>query len=387
MKPWSIYIHFPYCVRRCAYCDFATTVAREPPREAYREAILAELEQRTAALPRGPIATVFFGGGTPSLWGAQHVGAVLAWLDRWGGLSSDAEVTLEANPGTLEAGDLPAYAAAGVTRVSVGVQALADDRLRALDRAHDAAAAHATLRTLGELLAAGKLASANADLIYGGPGQGVEEAASDVATVLGYGLPHLSAYALTVETGTPLAERVHRGLQQAPDEDLLADILHALPAWTATCGLARYEVSNFARPGHACRHNLAYWQGHHYLAVGVGAHGFVPAEGMAGLRYGNSRDHRRWFEGVRSGTLAEDLREPIDADCHLTERLLTGLRLTDGLDLAALAADVGRQRVERLRARAAQVIAAGEPVALVDHHLRVQPNAWHRLDGLVLALA
>jgi oxygen-independent coproporphyrinogen-3 oxidase len=387
MKPWSVYVHFPYCLRRCAYCDFATTVAREPPRDDYRVAILAELAQRTADLPRAPIATVFFGGGTPSLWGPSHLAAVLDWLDGWGGLAADAEVTMEANPGTLEAGDLAACAAVGINRVSVGVQALADDRLRALDRVHDAAAAHATLRTLGELLSAGKLRSANADLIYGGPGQGRAEAEADVRGVLAYGLPHLSAYALTVESGTPLAERVQRGLQRPPDEGLLADVLGAMPTWTAAHGLARYEVSNFARPGHACRHNLAYWQGHHYLAVGVGAHGFLPAAGLVGIRYGNSRDHRRWFDGVRTECLAEDLRETIDVDSHLTERLLTGLRLTEGLDLGALRADLGESAVAALGARARREIAKGAPLALSEERLCVLPAGWHRLDGWVLALA
>ena len=205
-EAFSLYLHLPYCARRCPYCDFNTYVVHSMPEQRYVEAVLREMAWASGepSWQGRRIATVFFGGGTPSLWGAEHVGAVLAWLDRWGGLASDAEVTLEANPGALEAGDLAGYAAVGITRVSVGVQALADDRLRALDRVHDAAAAHATLRTLGDLLAAGKLTSANADLIYGGPGQGFAEAASDVATVLGYGLPHLSAYALTVEAGTPL---------------------------------------------------------------------------------------------------------------------------------------------------------------------------------------
>ncbi len=384
----SVYIHFPYCLHRCAYCDFATAVARDIPREAYRDAILTELSIRSQPLAKAPVQTVFFGGGTPSLWGPQHIGAVLAWLDAWAGLASDAEITLEANPGALEAGNLEDYAAAGINRVSVGVQALEDRRLRALDRLHDAGTAHATLRTLGRLLAAGTLKSANADLIFGGPGQTLADLQADVKGVLDHGLPHLSAYSLTVESGTPLYERVARGLQPAPDEGLQGEMLEALPDLVAPYGLARYEVSNFARPGHRCRHNLAYWTGQFYLSAGVGAHGYLPVSTgeMLGWRYGNVRGHQPWLQALQAGQLAEDLREPIDVPMHRTERLLTELRLTDGLDLLAFRGDFGDAVTDRLLLDVQAAVAKGTPLLVHGDRLRVAPEAMRRLDGIILAL-
>ena len=293
-----VYIHFPYCLHRCGYCDFATTVARVVPRERYLQHILTELEMRAASQQFAPLETVFFGGGTPSLWGPAAIAAVLDWLNRRAGFAENPEITLEANPGALESGDLAAYATAGITRVSVGIQALHDARLRALDRLHDAAAARQTLAQLGDLLATGRLRSANADLIFGVPGQTLLDLRTDVAGILDYGLSHLSAYSLTVESGTPLAAQVKRGLVARPDDDLQATMLDALPGMLAPYGLARYEVSNYARPGHPSRHNLAYWTGRYYLAVGVGAHGFLPEPGAVGLRYGNSRKHERWMAAL-----------------------------------------------------------------------------------------
>lgn len=386
---WSVYVHFPYCLHRCAYCDFATAVAREIPREAYRDAILAELRIRCQALTQAPIRTVFFGGGTPSLWGPEHIGAVLAWLDEWGGIATDAEVTMEANPGALEAGTLRDYAAVGINRVSVGVQALEDRRLKLLDRLHDAGTARNTLAELGNLVAQGVLHSANADLIFGGPGQTLQDLRKDVAGVLEHGLPHLSAYSLTVEEGTPLFERVARGLQPPPDEGLQAEMLDALPDLVAPYGLERYEVSNFARSGHACRHNLAYWTGKFYVAAGVGAHGFLPATepDLHGWRYGNVRGHKAWLEALQEGHLAEDLREPIDAASHRTERLLTELRLAEGLDLRAFRRDFGQMAAEQLVRDVQRAVRRGQPLVLTADRVRVPADAVRRLDGIILALA
>ena len=384
----SVYIHFPYCLRRCAYCDFATTVARDIPRDAYLAAILAELQLRARDLTPAPIATVFFGGGTPSLWGANNVGAVLAWLDRWAGLPADAEVTLEANPGATEFSTLAEYAAAGVNRISVGIQALDDRRLRALDRVHDSAGALGTLKQLGDLLAAGRLRSASADLIFGAPGQTLADLQADVRRVLDHGLPHLSAYSLTVEPGTPLHQRVERQVQAAPDEDLQADMLAALPALCAPYGLSRYEVSNYAQLNHTCRHNLAYWTGRYYLAAGVGAHGFLPAAtpGWLGRRYGNARSHQKWLSAVTRGAFAEELSEDIDAETHLAERVLTGLRLTEGLDLEALRRDVGEPLSQALLQRAHKAIARGRPLQVSGTRICVPGEALHLLDALVLDL-
>ncbi len=381
-----VYVHFPYCLHRCGYCDFATTVARTIPRERYLSHIVTELELRTETVALAPLETVFFGGGTPSLWGPAAIGAVLDWLNRRAGFAADAEITLEANPGALESGDLAAYATAGITRVSVGIQALQDDRLRALDRLHDAAAARQTLTQLAELLATGRLRSANADLIFGVPGQTMLDLRSDVAGILDHGLSHLSAYSLTVEPGTPLAAQVKRGVTARPDDDLQVAMLDALPDLLAPYGLSRYEVSNYARPGHRSRHNLAYWSGRHYLAVGVGAHGFLPQAGALGVRYGNSRKHEAWMGALAHRQLCEELREEIDADRHQDERLLTGLRLTDGLDLDAFDRDLGHDRRRALEQRAKNGIDRAD-FWLTNNHLGVTPHALARLDSLIAELA
>jgi len=384
---WSVYVHFPWCLKRCAYCDFATSVADRIPRGEYTAAVLAELEMRTAAIQAAPVATVFFGGGTPSLWGARHVGAVLEWIDQWAGLRADAEVTLEANPGAAETGDLQDYAAAGVNRVSLGVQSLHARHLRWLDRIHDAADALAAVDRLLEFNAAGRLRSVSVDLIFGIPGQTLGQLRADVAALVDRGVPHLSAYALTVEERTPLHARMARGEVRAPSDAATVRQLMALPGLVASGGLLRYEVSNFARPGHESRHNQAYWRGDHYLAAGVGAHGFVPAPQLCGVRYANSRHSGQYIDRIAQRQLATEFEEPIDAATHATERVMTGLRTAAGLDLAALESIAGPAVVDRLVARARDRGLVGRDVVVVDGHLRLSEAAWPRLDGVVRALA
>lgn len=381
-----MYVHFPWCLKRCAYCDFATSVAKEIPRHAYCEALITDLQLRTRTLQPRPIATVFFGGGTPSLWGAPYIAQVLQWLHNWAGLAPDAEVTLEANPGAAEAGDLRAYAAAGINRFSVGIQALDAARLRALDRVHDVQQARATLQIVGQMLNEGSLRSASADLIFGVPGQTVPQLADDVSSVLDYGLPHLSAYALTVEPGTPLARAVAAGKQRAPDDDVQAQMLDALPGLVAGFGVARYEVSNYAKPGHHSRHNWAYWSGDHYLGVGVGAHGFLPAAQLCGQRYANTRSTQKYLAKLGCGELATDFCESINAATHTTELLLTGLRLTRGVDLARLDRTIGAGTAQQVVDRARDKGLLGHPMVSEAGFLRVCPDAVHRLDSLVAAV-
>ncbi len=382
---WAVYVHFPFCLHRCNYCDFATVAHRAPPRERALAACLAELSLRCEGLSPAPIRSVFFGGGTPSLWGAPAIGAILAWLDRWAGLDADCEITLEANPGAAEEGDLRGYVTAGVTRISLGVQALSDRRLRQLDRIHDADAARAALATLGQLRREGGLRAASADLIYGLPGQTEAELRSDVAALLDHGLSHLSAYALTIEAGTPLQGLVARGLAPTTDDGHQAAMLELMPQLVAGHGLQRYEVSNFAVPGSECRHNLAYWRGHHYLAVGVGAHGFLPCTlpGALGVRTANTRSVAAWFEALEAGRLAEAPREVTTAESHLDEWLLTGLRLRDGVDLGAVAVRFGDEVAVAL----VQAALAVPGLQTVGGAIAVEAAAIVRLDDVIASLA
>ncbi|MCO4764024.1 MAG: radical SAM family heme chaperone HemW [Myxococcales bacterium] len=384
----AVYVHFPWCLHRCSYCDFATTAHRDPPREDYRSLIIKELGLRTETWRPKGVRTVFFGGGTPSLWGADNIAAVLQAIDAWSPIAGGAELTLEANPGALESGDLSAYVSAGINRVSVGVQATDDDRLRALDRLHDAASARATLAELAELIASGKLASASADLLFGAPGQSMADLHADVRAIMAYGLPHLSAYALTLEEGTPLSKMVQRGLAKPPNDDRQAEMLLALPEWLREWGLERYEVSNFARPGFESRHNLVYWQGGPYLALGVGAHGFVPSAAAVtvGDRYGNHRSSALWMAQMTEGRLAEVEREPIDAVTHRDELVLTGLRLRQGLDVRAARHRLGAKLCDQLLTRANSLIEQGAPLTVTDGWLRVQAHGVHQLDRWLFAL-
>lgn len=384
---WSVYVHFPWCLKRCAYCDFATSVAVEIPRQAYLASVIKELEIRAAQLQPAPIATVFFGGGTPSLWGAAAVGQILHWLNRWGGLAADAEITLEANPGAAEVGDLQAYAQAGINRVSAGIQSLNAERLRWLDRVHDADQARATIDRLAAMVGSGTLKSASCDLIFGVPGQSLAELQGDVDTVLAAGIPHLSAYSLTVEPNTPLAQRVARQQVAAPDEELSATMLEALPAMVASAGLQRYEVSNFAREHHRSRHNWAYWTGAHYLAVGVGAHGFVPQDGSCGMRYGNRRSATAYMRALEGSRLAQEFTETISPTEHYTELVMTGLRLAAGVNLHTLDQYAGAGAADRLRSNAAKTGLLGLELNEINGFMAVAPQALLHLDRIVRAVA
>ena len=384
----AVYVHFPWCLHRCAYCDFATTASHNPPGDRYRNLILRELALRTRSWRPSGVRSVFFGGGTPSLWGPANIAAVLEAIHAWSPLGDDCEITIEANPGSLESGDLASYTVAGINRVSIGVQATDDARLRALDRLHDAAAARKTLREISALLGTGALHSASADLLFGAPDQGFEELERDLATVMDAGLPHLSAYALTVEDGTPLEKLVARGLAASPDDDLQSDMLEALPDLLTPWGLTRYEVSNFAKPGHEARHNLVYWQGGPYLALGVGAHGFVPDPSGAaiGLRYSNLRSSALWMAQLAEGRLAESHRESIAALTHRDELVLTGLRLRQGVDLAAWRPRLGAEMCDALLGRAQRLHDGGAPLQVDRDRIWVAEAGVHQLDRWLLAL-
>lgn len=383
----SIYVHFPWCRHRCAYCDFATTAAKAIPRQRYLAAVCADLDRRAALLE--PVETIFFGGGTPSLWGAAAIGGVLEHVAATVGIDSDAEITLEANPGASGPAALRALADAGVNRISIGVQALDDGRLRRLDRIHDANHARLAVAEIGRLLASGALRSASADLLLGGPGQTMADLRGELKELLDAGLPHLSTYTLTVEAGTPLAQQVAAGRAPAPDEGIQTDMLLALPDLVAPWGLARYEVSNLARPGHESRHNLACWRGEPYVALGAAGHGFIrsrPGGEPIGWRWANVAHAGDYQRAMASGQDGVQWREPISAAMHLDERVLTGLRLTEGLDLSRLRADLPEALCDDLLARIAAALAADAPLVHDGDRLRVAAGGLRRLDGLIVDL-
>jgi putative oxygen-independent coproporphyrinogen III oxidase len=319
--PFGIYVHCPYCRTKCPYCDFNVAIYRADRIAPFVAALRAEL-QRYAALPwagRVPAASLFFGGGTPALLPAEAVAAVVADARQGLGLAADAEVTVEANPEGLDVDRLRAFRAAGVTRLSLGVQALDDGLLRRLGRTHsaaDAEAAYRAARTAG-------FEDVGVDLLYACPDQDLQTWVRTLDAVLVWQPEHLSAYALTLEPATPFGRRPPAGL---PDEDLQVAQFDALVERTTRAGLERYEVSNFARPGRRSRHNLGYWRRGDYVGLGPGAHGAFGA-----LRYWTQRSEPRWRAAVLSGGWGIEGWERLSPRQVAAERLVLGLRLAEGV--------------------------------------------------------
>ncbi|GAC1435459.1 MAG: radical SAM family heme chaperone HemW [Chloroflexota bacterium] len=331
-SPLALYVHVPFCERRCIYCDFATFTGAEAQVPAYLQALDQEIARRAETLGRPRAHTVFFGGGTPSLLAPAEVGGVLTTLRRYFALAPDAEVTLETNPGTVDGAALDAMRAAGVNRISFGVQTLHDPTLAVLGRIHSAADALQAFR----LARAAGLAEINADLIYGLPGQTMELWQETVTGILDADLPHLSLYALTPERGTPLYRALKRGELRIPISDLVADMYEYARETLAAHGYLHYEISNWARPGHHSRHNLAYWEQTPYLGFGLSAHSY-----HAGHRTANLRGLDGYVSRIAAGRSPIVQNETVDLARARSDAIILGLRLTRGVDRGAYRARYG----------------------------------------------
>ncbi|MGI9125424.1 MAG: radical SAM family heme chaperone HemW [Mycobacterium sp.] len=329
---FGVYVHVPFCATRCGYCDFNTYTAAElgdSSPAAWLEALRIELAMAAAATGAPAVDTVFVGGGTPSLLGAEGLAAVLAAVRVHFRLAPDAEVTTEANPESTSPEFFDAIRAAGYTRVSLGMQSSAPGVLAVLDRTHSPGRAVAAAR---EALTAG-FDHVNLDLIYGTPGESDEDLLASVQTAVDAGVDHVSAYALVVEDGTALARRVRRGEIAAPDDDVLAHRYRLIDETLAAAGLRWYEVSNWSRPGAHCRHNEGYWNGGQWWGAGPGAHGFV-----GDVRWWNVKHPRAYAESLNRGELPIAGFERLDARDRHVEEILLGIRLRAGLAADALSA-------------------------------------------------
>ena len=324
----ALYIHWPFCLSKCPYCDFNSHVREGIDIARWREALLADLRHEAEIAAGEPLESVFFGGGTPSLMPPALVADLLAEAERLWGFARDVEITLEANPSSVEAANFAALAVAGVNRVSLGLQALDDETLRFLGRLHGAAEGLAALQTAQKAFE-----RVSFDLIYARPGQSAEHWASELESALGFGTGHLSLYQLTIEPGTRFATDVRQGAFAPLDDDQAADLFALTREMTTAAGLPAYEVSNHARPGEESRHNLAYWRYQDYAGIGPGAHG--RRHGVATLRH---KKPENWLAAVagRGSGLKEE--RPLGAREQASEALLMGLRLDEGVDLAALSA-------------------------------------------------
>ena len=326
---FGLYLHWPFCQSKCPYCDFNSHVAATIDQDRWKRAYLAEID-RLAGETRGRVLqSVFFGGGTPSLMDPDLVSAILDKIRSSWPQTNDWEVTLEANPGSVEAGRFRAYADAGVNRISMGIQALRDDDLRRLGRLHSVAEAKAAFD-----VARNAFDRVSFDLIYARQDQSLTAWATELREALSMAVDHLSLYQLTIEDGTAFGDRFAKGgLKGMPDEELSADMYDLTQEICDAAGLPAYEVSNHAAPGMESRHNLIYWRGGDYLGIGPGAHGRLT---LGGLRWATEapRAPGAWLQRVEASQPGEARRDKVPDVERALEYLLMGLRLTEGIDLS-----------------------------------------------------
>jgi putative oxygen-independent coproporphyrinogen III oxidase len=319
--PLSLYIHLPWCVRKCPYCDFNSHAAQSLPETAYIDALLADLERALPDIWGRRVHSVFFGGGTPSLFSAEGIDRILGGVRTLTQLLPGAEITLEANPGTVESARFKGFREAGVTRVSLGIQSFDPRHLQALGRIHDDAEAR-----LAAELAATHFDTFNLDLMFALPGQTLAEALADIDTALGFEPPHLSAYHLTLEPNTPFG---HTAPPNLPDDDLAADMQQAIEARLAEAGMQHYETSAYARPHHASRHNLNYWRFGDYLGIGAGAHSKLSFHDRI-VRQMRTKHPQQYMDAVKRNVHIADSRTLTRADLPF-EFMMNALRLSEGV--------------------------------------------------------
>jgi putative oxygen-independent coproporphyrinogen III oxidase len=367
-RPLSIYLHVPFCRTRCGYCDFNTYTASElgsdpgASRDGYASAAIAELDLAARVLGPAapPVSTVFVGGGTPTLLPPDDLGAMLRAVQERFGLTEDAEVTTESNPESVDRAGLERLRALGFTRISFGMQSAVPHVLATLDRVHSPGRPQ---QAVAEARAAG-FESVSLDLIYGTPGESLDDWATSLDAALAASLDHVSAYALIVEDGTRLATQVRRGVLPMTDDDDLADKYLLAEERLSAAGYAAYEVSNWARgQDHRCRHNLAYWRGHDWWGAGPGAHSHV-----GGVRWWNVKHPAAYAARLARGSSPAHARELLAPEDRRVERVLLELRLADGLDLEVLT-PTERRRVPDLLARGLGAVSGDRLVLTLEGRL------------------
>ena len=321
--PLALYVHWPFCVSKCPYCDFNSHVRESVDQEMWRDALLADLAYEASVLPGRRLGSIFFGGGTPSLMPPATVAAILDAAERAWGFEPGIEITLEANPSSVEAARFADIAAAGVNRVSLGLQALDNETLAFLGRAHDVTEGLAALDT-----AQAAFERVSFDLIYARPDQRLADWHAELARALSFGTEHLSLYQLTIEPGTRFQTEALAGRLVLPDEDRAADLFELTRALTASAGMPAYEISNHARPGAESRHNLTYWRYQDYAGIGPGAHGR-----RTGVATQRRRKPENWIEAVARNGHGIEQEDALTPRERAVEAMLMGLRLAEGIDL------------------------------------------------------
>jgi len=378
-QDFAVYVHWPFCLSKCPYCDFNSHVRHQAIDEArFVRAFEIEIATAAARVPGRTVSTIFFGGGTPSLMQPSSVQAVLDAISKHWTIASGAEITLEANPTSVEATRFRGYRAAGVNRVSLGVQALDDGALKELGRLHtaqEALDAVAVARSIFERY--------SFDLIYARPRQTLSSWSAELKRAIAEAAEHLSLYQLTIEPGTPFFGLHRAGKLAVPNDDLGRDLYDLTQSICAAEGLPAYEISNHARPGAECRHNLVYWRGHEYAGVGPGAHGRLNIDGR---RYATETEKKpeAWLQSVEAnghGLIVDEKLQPGEV---ADEFLLMGLRLAEGIDTARFTQLSGRMLDP---ARISYLSAGGAVETMANGRLRVTLAGFPLLDAVVADLA
>ena len=378
-EPLAIYIHWPFCRSKCPYCDFNSHVRERIEEARWERALLTDLEGQAALAPEREVGSVFFGGGTPSLMPPETTAALIERIKALWPTAPDLEITLEANPNSAEAGRFAGFAAAGINRLSLGVQALDPAALRFLGRRHDRDEAIAAIR-----LARDTFPRHSFDLIYARPGQGLAAWEAELDEALTLAGEHLSLYQLTIEPGTAFGNRAARGETLAADEEVAAILFEATQQRLEAQGLPAYEISNHARPGAECRHNLAYWRYQDYLGIGPGAHGRVTREGTK-IATQQLRQPEAWLTAIEAGGCGYIEMAPIERDSAVEEMAMMGLRLAEGVSRRRLESLAG-QEVEALFGPALPSLIEGGFLTLDADRLAATAAGRQRLNGVLGAL-
>jgi putative oxygen-independent coproporphyrinogen III oxidase len=378
-EPLAVYIHWPFCRSKCPYCDFNSHVRDSVDAGRWTRALLADLDHQAGLAPGGEVGSVFFGGGTPSLMPPETVAALLEAVRSHWAVAPDLEVTLEANPNSAEADRFRAFAAAGVNRLSLGVQALDPAALRLLGRRHDRAEAIAAIEHAREIFPRFSF-----DLIYARPGQSIAAWRRELDEALSLAGEHLSLYQLTIESGTAFATAVRLGELVLPEEEIAVALFEMTQDRLAAHGLPAYEISNHARPGAECRHNLAYWRYQDYVGIGPGAHGRLTRGGAKCA----TRQHRlpeRWLTAVETAGTGLEETTPIDRETAIEEMLMMGLRLVEGVSRTQLEKAAG-QEIATLFGRNLAPLIEGGFLTLDRERLAATTAGRQRLDAVLAAL-
>ena len=380
MESLALYIHWPFCLSKCPYCDFNSHVRAVMPAKRMAAALRTELAFEAARLGPRRLTSIFFGGGTPSLMDPDDVAALIADAKRFFAPADDIEITLEANPTSVEAGRFAAYAAAGVNRVSIGVQSFDEAALKFLGREHSAAQAIAAIE-LGRRI----FPRLSFDLIYARPGQTLQAWRAELRQALALAADHLSLYQLTIEPGTKFATLYGRGAFVLPPDDLAAELYEETAATAAEYGLRQYEISNYAKPGGESRHNLAYWRYEDYAGIGPGAHGRITLDGVL-TATSRHRAPEVWAGLVEAKGSGATVEEAIPALDRAREALLMGLRLVEGINFARFERRTGTKLLDAVDLQTLQMANDETYLAFTETHVVATLEGVKRLDALLKEL-